>query len=409
MDQNEHPSAPTTLDSLPDELLVLISEHLPHPLDGTVIASMKDRGTLARLCRVSKRWRDVVQPVLWRHVVVNSGLAIRALVAAKKSHRELVNALMVWEHRPFSMSAVIADLARAVANVESLQLITPFFEKRPRPIQLSDLSIFGALRSLHLHGVHVDLNSVPTFPNLTELALVCVSTTASIDRLFESNAFPSLRCLHVVLGLQVYDLRNSLPSRPPPPFQSAFSTVSSRFPSQLDTLQTDGRVFSADANILTQPSPPILVMLSLSTLSLAPIPPGISHIELYDFPDFCRTERGVYTPSLPDFEAYLVTLGAYIEDAASSPHPVLSLSAPTHFLAPDTFRRARTAFAPVRTACAQHGVALRFVPDGRLLCNWRGPEARGALPLVRGDFARWWARVQVERAMHMMDTVRLGA
>ena len=97
----------------------------------------------------------------------------------------------------------------------------------------------------------------------------------------------------------------------------------------------------------------------------------------------------------------------YIED--SSPRPVLSLSAPAFFTSPQTFRRAHNAFDPVRAACTEHGVVLRFVTDGRLVHNWRSPDPRDELPLVREDFARWWARVQVERVMHMMETVRPGA
>ncbi|BGP39431.1 hypothetical protein JCM10450v2_003384 [Rhodotorula kratochvilovae] len=407
MNQNEHPSAPTTLDSLPNELLILISEHLPHPLDGTVIASRKDRATLARLCRVSKRWREVVQPILWRHVVVDSTGAVVALVTAKESLRRLMTVLTMSTPRDSSADLMrdLKELGQALPSVEGLRLTNPFFE---RPIRLSDLSIFGALRSLHLHDVHIDLDNVPTFPNVTELALVRVSANASIGRLFESSVFPSLR--HMFIGLSFLSLEppvrhHFLPSAS----QAAFPAIPPCLLSQLETLQIDYSALSEDATILTQPSTPILVMLSLTICSLAPMPPGIPHVELYDFPDFRRVERGALVPFLSSFESYLGALAAYIATAAASRHPVLSLSASDRFLAPDTFHRAHTALDPVRAACTQHGVALRFVPDGRMVRGRRTWESHDKVPLVREDFARWWARVQVERAMHMMETVRLGA
>ncbi|BGP47506.1 hypothetical protein JCM10450v2_003361 [Rhodotorula kratochvilovae] len=320
--------------------------------------------SLARLCRVSKRCRDIVQPILWRQVAVNSLRALVTLVVAKDGLRRFVSALTMSYPRHPSTTPLrhrFQDLARALPSVECLRLTRPF----DKTVRLPELSTFSALRSIHLHDLHVDLDNVPTFPNVTELAVVRVSANASVGRLFESSVFPSLR--HMFIGLSFLSLEPPLRNYPlPSASQATFPAIPPRLLAQLETLQIDCPALSEDATILSQHSPPILVMLSLSTFSLAPIPTGITHIELYDFPDFRHVERGALAPSLSAFENYLVHLASYIAAAAASLHPVLSLSAPTHFLAPDTFRRARAAFDPVQAACAQHGVALRFVPDGRL-------------------------------------------
>ncbi|BGP47487.1 hypothetical protein JCM10450v2_003339 [Rhodotorula kratochvilovae] len=274
MDQDNPSRVRATLDSVPNELLILISEHLPHPLDGTVIASRKDRGTLATLCKVCKRWRDVVQPILWHHVAVDSDLAIHTLLGTDARMRQHIDR-------------------------DSLQSSTP-------------------------------------------------------------------------LGL-----------RP------------AGFFSQLDFIQVEAEDNQISWEFLATGAVPCLVMVSLSSGACKSLQTGIAHIELYYFPDFCHLQRS-YAPSLPEFKALLAALTSYITAAASTPNPVLSLSATIHFLASSTWRRARLAFDPVRDACAQHDVVLRCVPDGHMVRCKAVRAAQGDYALLCSDFAQWWAGVQEE-------------
>ncbi|BGP39390.1 hypothetical protein JCM10449v2_003328 [Rhodotorula kratochvilovae] len=352
MDQNEPPSTPTTLESLPDELLVLISEQLPHPLDLTVLAPKRDRRTLARLCRASKRWRDVVQPVLWHHVAVDSDLAIHTLLAADAS-----GSIVMW-----------TDLGQVLPNVVRL-LVTDYQRQAEEPLQLRDFCSFSGLKSLHLQGLPVNLVAASPLPRLVELTMVKLRSTASVGGPLAPYVFPSLRRLQID--------RDSLQSSTPLGLRPA------GFFSQLVFIQVEAEFNQISWEFLARGAVPCLVMVSLSTGACKSLQTGIAHIELYDFPDFCHHERS-YAPSLSEFEAQLAALASYITAAASTPNPVVSLSASAHFLASSTWRRARTAFDPVRDACTQHDVALRFVP------------VTGIWSSAKPDFAQRWAGVQEE-------------
>ncbi|BGP47507.1 hypothetical protein JCM10450v2_003362 [Rhodotorula kratochvilovae] len=79
-----------SLDSLPDELLKLIVEGLPHPVTDRRHATQAQRKTLIACFLVSRRVRRIAQPVLWRCISTSRQLALGAGVDWIGTHlREL--------------------------------------------------------------------------------------------------------------------------------------------------------------------------------------------------------------------------------------------------------------------------------------------------------------------------------
>ncbi|GAA6057496.1 hypothetical protein JCM3770_000585 [Rhodotorula araucariae] len=90
MDHEDASRAPTTLESLPDELLEFIAILLPHPDEDRYYAETTNRDTLPSLCLVSRRLYRIAQPVLGRFVsILNKADLLRIKDPTHKSLRNL--------------------------------------------------------------------------------------------------------------------------------------------------------------------------------------------------------------------------------------------------------------------------------------------------------------------------------
>ncbi|GAA5884376.1 hypothetical protein JCM16303_003659 [Sporobolomyces ruberrimus] len=186
---------PMSLDSLPPELLRLVLEStVPHCYDST---SFQQRHTTLRsLCLVSRRFRQIAQPVLFEVAHVCSAKQAELLI-------ESLNALKGRDRR-------LGQLIEACPQVEGLHLAIRLFGC----LHIDGIAHFAYLTSLQLSGSVFRLTvSLPSLRNLS----IGEFANLDLDGFQSPLIFPALRYLAVDASTGGYGnntYKDPLPSLP---------------------------------------------------------------------------------------------------------------------------------------------------------------------------------------------------
>jgi hypothetical protein len=112
------------LDRFETEILLHIFSFLPSP---SVVAILPLRiNNLCSLCLVSKRLRDVAQPVLWRAVAVKIPSQVAALSNETAMLREHIRVLSIEVGRKEGELAMALTVATSLSGLEDLRLTSSF-------------------------------------------------------------------------------------------------------------------------------------------------------------------------------------------------------------------------------------------------------------------------------------------
>ncbi|GAA5906489.1 hypothetical protein JCM6882_004449 [Rhodosporidiobolus microsporus] len=184
----------TTINTLPNELLVAILSHVdaPEPL------KLQHPTTLYACCLVSRRWRDCAQPVLWSAIPLGEYDGVNAL------KREAVSATLNRQVRTVSacggelVGPEIFELASSFPAVEDVRLF--FFDNNGAEDEDPEFwTRFPHVKRIALVDMCISINRPVPLPQLVSLTILESNVDFTIlETLLRPRNVPSLR--HLSLG-----------------------------------------------------------------------------------------------------------------------------------------------------------------------------------------------------------------
>ncbi|GAA5906519.1 hypothetical protein JCM6882_004458 [Rhodosporidiobolus microsporus] len=355
----------TIIDTLPDELLlhILALVHPPTPFP------LRLSFSLSRCCLVSRRWRDIAQPLLYRAIVLRERPGTQPLQAIPAAVLPLVqHARSVAADEGGCELDVALQLLRANKRIETVRLV------HYNPAGEDFLLPLPHVKHLHLSFFNFYQVPIPSsFPLLHLTSLTLLGTTiweGLALSLFNSSTLPSLRAFSIS-DLTIPDARGY-----PRPL---LSVLRLSFLARLDILQLTFNYCAQGADLESVPLPSsadnVLTTVQLGYrgdespinqvqhLCLTPFDPD-GHTNSWDLADLSAFEAG-----LPAFRSLRTIL------------------LPLELKSPSPARASTALLGPFRTSilrhCKHEGVEV-------LWSDWpfeEGEEEQASWP--REEFARW--------------------
>ncbi|BGP39345.1 hypothetical protein JCM10449v2_003283 [Rhodotorula kratochvilovae] len=355
------------LDTLPDEVILLVLEHLaPKPL--VLSGYFYDQITLRALCLASRRYRRLAQPVLWRNVAFTDSTRYGKFVRLKgvDALRDHVRYLVVqpvrrWEddHDHVIDPAKFYAILPLHPNLAGLRLYGSNLFRRRDCFDLESLRANHHLRRLSL--IDLDCAGAANLPQLEQLHLDYVAIEpAELTSWLDSAYLPRLVALHLGMLYEPSVGYHYIPS--PPPFLA-----------QLEIFQAPDAQTVDAAEFASPPVPPVAL---LSSCPWADLPRHVLIVSEGE-DDF---------DPIPDF---LHNQASQLDTAAPlRPREPSSLWLP-HFVrvAASKSPEAQRALDTLGEACAR---------AGRRLMWWEGELAEGEL--VSHEFWQYARELKAARA-----------
>ncbi|GAA6039717.1 hypothetical protein JCM8097_001368 [Rhodosporidiobolus ruineniae] len=192
-------SSPPGPPPLPDELVLHIL-HVAYPphVEDDYIGRARD---VLQCCLVSKQWKELAEPALFRTIRISTDRAIDRLALAPLDKRQWTRTLRCVDNVS-DVSAPRAKVSRFRAalellpEVERVDIDAQWDDREGIPLRLSDLEVLPNLKSLTISTpTYVDLRMA--LPRLEFLSLANVFLDQDFGAVLTSARLPSLR--HVVL------------------------------------------------------------------------------------------------------------------------------------------------------------------------------------------------------------------
>ncbi|KPV72221.1 uncharacterized protein RHOBADRAFT_47064 [Rhodotorula graminis WP1] len=191
-------------DRLNDDVLKLVFDELaPIAFAGSTYRQIKR--VLLCLCRTSRRYCAIAQPLLWRHVRVWSPKQLEQLRASSTASGlgRCTVAYDVESQYSHSLSDAL-DVSDLLPNIVALRVLAA-----RGSVDAALLVKHQALENVELRGVHLDGPSAPPSRTLKHILIAdSMVSTPFLRRWFTPSLLPTLRTVHVE---RATDLSTSLP------------------------------------------------------------------------------------------------------------------------------------------------------------------------------------------------------
>ncbi|GAA6036102.1 hypothetical protein JCM8097_006616 [Rhodosporidiobolus ruineniae] len=190
-------SSRSSVPSLPPELILHIL-HLAYPSDAEDDYTGRSHDVL-QCCLVSKQWKELVEPVLWRSVTITKSSQVDKLAQQPVEKRSVTRNLAFVEFKtsPYLMPEHIRQALRFFPDVEHIRFayfVWDTHEISQEPLKLSDFEVLPNLHSLSFAGHNQAVADNAVLPNLELLGMPSSLGPDCLTRL-NPNTTPSLRVL----------------------------------------------------------------------------------------------------------------------------------------------------------------------------------------------------------------------